>query len=89
MAQEYLTFVESLKDLTDGQEVELTIKDLTPKDRRYKYEARYVRALVNSDPAKLPNSDTLWVRFRMGVLHPKPFAIKITKETGEFKPPAA
>lgn len=89
MAQEYLTFVESLKDLPDGQEVELTIKDLTPKDRRYKYEARYVRALVNSDPKKLPSSDTLWVRFRMGVLHPKPYAIKITKEIGEFKPPVA
>lgn len=89
MAQEYLTFVESLKDLPDGQEVELTIKDLTPKDRRYKYEARYVKAIVNSDPSKLPGADTLQVRFRMGVLHPKPFAIKITKEIGEFKPPSA
>ncbi len=88
MAQEYLTFVESLKDLPDGKEVELTIKDLTPADRRYKYDARYVKALVSSDAKKIPGADTLWVRFRMGVLHPQPYGIKITKELGEFKPKA-
>lgn len=86
MAKEYLTFVESLKDLAEDKEMELTIKDLTPGPR--KYDARYVRAKLSSEPKKLAGADTLWVRFRMGVLHPKPYAIKITKELGEL-PPAA
>lgn len=85
MAKEYLTFVDSLKDLPEDREVELTIKDLTPGPR--KYDARYVRARVSSAPRKLPGADILRVRFRMGVLHPKPYSIKITKEMGEIPPP--
>ncbi len=85
MAKKYLVFVDSLKDLPEDKEVELTIKDLTPGRR--KYDARYVRARISSSPAKLPGADNLQVRFRMGVLHPDPYAIKITKELGELPPP--
>jgi hypothetical protein len=86
MPKEYLAFVaefgiKSLEDLEEGKEIELVVKDLTPG--RYKYESRYVRAKVGS-PEKLPGADTLWVRFRQGVLHPKKWAIKITKELGEL-----
>ncbi len=88
MGQEYLTFVESLNDLPEGKEVELTIKDLTPRDRRYKYDARLVKALVSKDPKAISGADILRVRFRMGVLHPQPYGIKITKELGQFKPKA-
>ncbi len=86
MKKEYLAFVDefgiqSLKDLEEGKEIELLVKDLTPG--RYKYEARYVRARVSS-PEKLPDADTLWVRFQHGVLHPKRWAIQITEELGEL-----
>ncbi len=86
MSKDYLAFVSefgisSLSGLEEGKEIELTVKDLTPG--RYKYEARYVRAKVGT-PEKLPGADTLWVRFEHGVLHPKKYAIKITKELGEL-----
>ncbi len=83
MAQkEYLTFVGKLEDLPQGEEVELLIKDLAPGRR--KYDARYVRALVSSDSDKLPEADVLWIRGWVGVLYPRPWAIKITREVGEF-----
>lgn len=82
MAHEYVTFVGSLNDLPDRKEVELTIKDLTPTDRKYKYDSRRVIALVSKGPEKNPGFDTLWVRFSMGVLHPQPYSIKITRELG-------
>ncbi len=83
MAQkEYLTFVGKLADLPQGEEIELLIKDLVPGRR--KYDAHYVRALVASDPEKLPESDVLWIRGWVGVLYPQPWAIRITREVGEF-----
>ena len=85
--KEYLTFVGKLKDLTQGQEVELLVKDLT--SGRRKYDARYVRAIVASDPQELPGSDVLWIRGFVGVLYPQPWAIKITREIGEFPSGAA
>lgn len=78
MAKEYLVFVQSLEDLPQDREIELALRDLTPGP--YKYEARFVRARVSSSPDKLPGADVLRVRFSMGVLHPKPYAIKIVKE---------
>ena len=83
MAQkEYLTFVGKLEDLPQGEEIELLIKDLAPGRR--KYDAHYVRALVSSDPEQLPESDVLWIRGWVGVLYPQPWAIRITREVGEF-----
>ena len=86
MTKEYLAFISefgigSLEDLEGDKEIELVIKDLTPG--RYKYESRYVRAKIAS-PEKLPGADTLWLRFRHGVLHPKRYAIQITEELGEL-----
>ena len=80
--KEYLTFVGTLSDLTQGKEVELLVKDLT-RGRR-KYDARYVRAIISSEPAGLPDADLLWIRGFVGVLHPHPWAIKITHDVGEF-----
>jgi hypothetical protein len=80
--KEYLTFVGKLEDLTQGKELELLIKDLTPGRR--KYDARYVRAVVQSDPRDLPEGDVLWIRGFVGVLYPQPWAIRITHEGGEF-----
>ncbi len=82
MKKEFDTFVENLQELPDGQECRLTIRDLTPGRR--KYENRYVRALVSSSPERLPDGDTLWLRFSTGFLYPQPWAIKVVEELGEF-----
>jgi len=84
MGKEYEIFVRSIDELADGQEVELTIRDLTPGPR--KYECRVVRALVQSSPEKLPDGDILRVRSWTGVLYPQPKVMKIVKEVGEVMP---
>ena len=83
MKKEYDTFVNELDDLVEDQEVELTIRDLTAG--QHKYEFRYVRAILCSSPARDSGDDILWVRFPMGFLHPKPWAIKIKAELGEYQ----
>ncbi len=82
MRREYDTFVETLQTLPQGQEVELTIRDLAPGRR--KYDAKCVRAVVSASPDQLPEGDVLWIRFNTGALHPQPWAIKIVKELGEY-----
>jgi hypothetical protein len=82
MGKEFDTFIENVQDLPDGQECQLVIRDLTSGPR--KYASRYVRAIVSSSPESLPESDTLWLRFPMGNLHPQPMAIKVMEELGEF-----
>ena len=84
MSNEYDTFVEKLGDLREKEEVELTIRDLNPG--RHKYESRYVRAILANSIDQLPGRDVLWIRFTMGFLHPKPWAIKIAAELGEYQP---
>jgi hypothetical protein len=85
MAKEYAVFVENIeKDLPEGREVVLTIKDLTAGPR--KYENRVVKAIISSSPAKIPGSDVLRVRSWTGVLYPQPWAIKIVEEMGEVVP---
>jgi len=85
MAKEYMVFVEDMKkELLEGREILLTIKDLTPGKR--KYENRIVKALVSSSPDKLPGGDILRVRSWTGVLYPQPWAIKIIEEIGEVLP---
>jgi hypothetical protein len=78
MAKEYDTFVETLDDLKEGEEIELTIRDLET------YEAKKVKAVVFSSKEKLPDGDTLWIRFSRGTPHKEPWAIKITEELPSF-----
>ena len=83
MKKEYDTFVNSLQDIPQGQEVALVIRDLTPGT--HKYEARHVKAIVSSSPAQLPDGDTLWIRFDRGSFsHPEPWAIKVLAELSEY-----
>ena len=79
---EYLTFISNLDELPEAKEVDLVVKDLTPGPR--KYEARYVKAVVSRSPESMPSSDTLWIRFSTGLLHPKPWAIRIVEELAQF-----
>jgi len=78
----YLTFVGKLESLPQGEEIELLIKDLSPTRR--KYDSRYVKAIVSSDPETLPDGDELQIRGWVGVAYPQPWAIKIVREVGEF-----
>ncbi len=84
MNKEYDTFVDKLSDLIEKEEVELSIRDLTPG--KHKYESRHVRAILSSSIDQIPGGDILWIRFTMGLLHPKPWEIKITAELGEYPP---
>ena len=84
MKKEYVTWLEDPKELPEGTEVELTIRDLTPGPR--KYDARNVKAIVSSSPEKLPEGDILWLRSAVGTLLPQPWAIKITGELPEHMP---
>jgi hypothetical protein len=85
MPKEYAVFVENIrKDLPEGREIVITVKDLTPGRR--KYENRVVKAIVSSTPAKLPEEDILWVRSWTGVLYPNPWTIRIAEEVGEIIP---
>lgn len=71
---EYDTFVRSLAELPQGQEVELYVRDLAPG--RHKYQVRRVKGVVSNKA--VPQGDTLWLRFHTGHRHPQPWAIKIT-----------
>jgi hypothetical protein len=84
MNKKYSTFVESIDMLAEGREVELCIRDLTPGPR--KYDARIVVAIVSSSPDRLPDADVLEVRSPTGFRYPKPWAIKIIEERGDFYP---
>jgi hypothetical protein len=72
----YETYVDSLSDLKQGNEIELTIRDNTT------YEFKKVRAVVSSSPEKLPDGNVLKVRFKQGVLYKQPWAIKISRDLG-------
>ena len=81
MKKAYLTFVRDIKDLTEGREIELTVRDLTPGPR--KYDAKIVKAIVSSTPSALPDADTLTVCSWLGVPYPQTWAINILEEVSE------
>ncbi len=87
MKKEYDTFVDDLLTLRQGEEIDIAIRDLTPGVT--KYDTRYVKAMVADSPEKLPDGEVLWLRFQRGRLRPKPWAIKVVEELGEFKPKEA
>lgn len=86
MKKEYVTFTRDLASLAQNKETDITIRELTPTQHKHKYNAKIVKAILSSKPDKLPDGDTLWVRSWTGVLHPKPWAIKVLSEIGETLP---
>ena len=81
--REYDTFILSDPGLiSEDQEMELIMRELTPKDRRYKYRSFYATVLVSRSEAKYP--DRLWIRLGRGQLQEKPWSIKIIKELNKF-----
>lgn len=81
--KEYDTFI--LTDpgsVPEDLETELIVRDLTPKDRRYKYRSFYALALLSKSETKYP--DRLWIRLGRGQLQEKPWSVKIIKEIDKF-----
>jgi hypothetical protein len=81
--KEFDTFV--LTDpgmVSEDKEMELILRELTPKDRRYKYRSFYATAQVSKSEAKYP--DRLWIRLGRGQLQEKPWSVKIIKEINKF-----
>ena len=62
MRKEYVTWLIADEQLPEGQEIELTIRDLTPG--REKYKGHNVKAIVSSSPDKLTGGDILWKWYR-------------------------
>jgi hypothetical protein len=58
-----------------GEPIELYIFD------RGTYERKYVKAIIQRNPADLPGGEKLWVRDFKGKLMSQPWAIKILEET--------
>ena len=82
-SREFDTFI--LTDLgmvPEDKEMEIILRELTPKDRRYKYRSFYAMALISKSETKYP--DRLWVRLGRGQLQEKPWSVKIVKEINKF-----
>lgn len=77
MAAEYDTFVNTLDELKQGEEIELKVRDTAT------FETRIVKAIISSTKSKLPDGDVLWIRFSRGLLHKEPWAIKIIADLGD------
>lgn len=85
MAKEYDAFIDEPSLVPDGEEMVLDIRELNPDDRRKRYRARYVRAVISHSPDQAKD-DILWLRYeRGGRLYPRSFGIKITAELGEYQ----
>lgn len=84
MKKEFQIFTPDIKNLVENKEIQLTIKDLNPGTS--KYGAKIVKAILNSDPTKLPGGDLLHIRSWIGALYPQVWAIKIIEELDETEP---
>ena len=84
MSKEYSTFISDPRELPQGQEINLAIKDLTPGPR--KYDCRIVKAILSSSPDKIEGGDVLWLKSLVGITFPEPWAMKIVEELGDSIP---
>ncbi len=84
MRREYDTFVQTPEDLTEGKEIELTIRDLSPG--KHKYESLYVKAVLSAPSDNVAESDVLRARSPLGFLYSKEWAIRIVGTAGEYQP---
>jgi phenylphosphate carboxylase gamma subunit len=78
----YDVFVNSLTDLPEGEEVKLSVRDLTPGIHKFCY--KHVLALVSTNPETYP--DKLQIRFGRGQTHNKAYSLKVVKEAAEVIP---
>ncbi len=79
----YDTFNDEPEKIPQMEEIDLTIRDLSPGNE--KYCSMYVRAILSKDPDALPDGDELMIRYQRGELSNEKWRIKIIKEIGEYK----
>ena len=79
MANEYETFVRDRARILSGQEVVLTLRDLTAG--RKKYKGINVRGVVSQPPKA--NEPLLWIRSVVGIKDPAPCSVRIVEELAE------
>ncbi|OGA12894.1 MAG: hypothetical protein A3G25_13465 [Betaproteobacteria bacterium RIFCSPLOWO2_12_FULL_63_13] len=79
MTSEYETFVRDPAHILSGNEVVLSLRDLTPGRR--KYRGSNVRAVVSRPPR--PGEPALWIRSVVGVKDPRPCSVRIVEELPE------
>ena len=84
MSNEYVAFVEDPSVVGGEVEMNFSIQELTPKNRKMKYRTRFVRASVFPDP-KSGKGDILWLRYLQGERFPTPFGMNILEELGPFE----
>lgn len=83
MADAFETFVGDPSDLGDGDEIVLTLRDLTPG--RHKYFAQHVRAVVTRKPES-SESRPLRVRSTVGNLFPGDWYVTIIERLPQRVP---
>ncbi len=81
---EYMAHVKHLKDLQEGKQVVLSIRDLT--EGKKKYLARVARVEVSRKPEALEKWDHLWAYSVVGYKDPEPWGMKVVEELGEYVP---
>ena len=79
MAKEFETFARDSARLLSGQEVVMTLRDLSPG--RTKYRGINVRAVVSRPPRA--GEPTLWIRSVVGNRDPQPCSVRIVEELPE------
>lgn len=84
MPLEYETFVEDPELMKEEMERNLSIRELTPDNRKTKYRTRYVKALIYPNPGK-GKDNILHIRYLQGERFSRPFGIKILQELGPFE----
>lgn len=81
--KEYDTFVlTDPGEVREDTEMEMIVRDLSPEDRRYKYEGFYVNARISKSADKYP--DLLQVRLGRGQLLEDPWSIEILEKINRF-----
>lgn len=70
-----------VKELSELKEDEETIVEVRNMET---VETRRVRAILSRSPERLPDADTLWIRWQRGYKHPEPWAIKIIEDLGSL-----
>ena len=81
--KKYDTFVlTDPSEVKEDTEMEIIVRDLSPEDRRYKYEGFYVNAKISKSADKYP--DLLQVRLGRGQLFDQTWSIEISEFVDKF-----
>ena len=82
--KEYDTFVlTDPREVVEDTEMDMIVRDLSPDDRRYKYEGFYVNAKISKSADRYP--DLLQVRLGRGQLLEETWSIEISEFVDKFE----